>query len=917
MIPTGQNVPGQTFIPCYIGTGARFKRVQDELVVRGQVLAEALAPATDSPHTVSLANRSNRVPSQTKVYKTLNGIKTGLASQFVAFSPAKVTSSTTSNADLSASNAFGLELDGKVPVTIRLLSRTAGILSSKTYTQVYNSGSGVAPTFQPAAATTLAFNFSSGYDGGNITIHGLADDAATSEVITVVANSTVTSTKSWLHITSFTSASVGTTGTLTVGVTAQKVLDGGAQIDVFRNFGDISAVTPTEIRDALNAAFAGSALFGTSYASAASLVSSAVTITSQRSDLLSDVRVFAAHTASAKTAIWGSAADAATIITIDDRAWTAGASWTVDYVALGQTSDALDNSDVTNVVRVGSQRGSARYIQGTDFALGTDAIDWESTSAASVTYTPTSTTPDLSSLTDIVLAIDGKSEITVPVMGADSFFLGYANDATPSSVTLSNIVGNINAALAASSVYGARYGAVATTDGSTLTFTSVLEGTSGSVRIKSAASASLTATLTGLTTDQLGSNGVITYGTVKVPADGATYFVTYDYTKPASEYNVPVLSTSKDEALAQVGEPSVLVAGYCPLGIMADLAFKAGPTFIYTIQVDDASAEGNPTRVEVQEALDAAKVLSTITEICVIGEPGTRLDTMTDVVEHLEDQNGLSEQHFRRGFFGAARGTAVGAVGTSGSLMDISASTLQVGPESPARGRMFHVIPAQEAGLTYDVKLAEGNVATVELDNTYLAGQAAARRCALNSPSDTLTRKRMAQGFNTRDVTSPWTPAQRKLLAGTGGFVVSFDTGGFFVCLDAQTTEGGGAGEDKFRIDSTSYQKDVITVKVNRAIDDALVGVVPFDIANFITDIKTVIQNVINGEIFKQTIGPYRQADNITPRALDPRRDIRVVPVVGSKTAFKFQYFYFLRYPALYFDGEYSVDEPFASLITG
>jgi len=181
----------------------------------------------------------------------------------------------------------------------------------------------------------------------------------------------------------------------------------------------------------------------------------------------------------------------------------------------------------------------------------------------------------------------------------------------------------------------------------------------------------------------------------------------------------------------------------------------------------------------------------------------------------------------------------------------------------------------------------------------------------LTGPAETLTGKTLT-GFNTDDITNFWHNAERWQMAGNGVFVVTYDAG-LFKMRDAMSTENGGGGLEQFAVDSTSYQKDIISTRVDQALDANIVGIVPFDLASFILDIKLVIQGVLTAQISKGTIGPYRDKTTGAIRPIDPRTDIRVAQNANILTEFDFAYWYNLRYPALRLFGQYSTDNPFFS----
>lgn len=691
-----------------------------------------------------------------------------------------------------------------------------------------------------------------------------------------------------------------------------------------------NATTAAQIAQSINAvlfAATASALgtstgYGTSYGAAdgttgvaeASTLANTVTITSPLSTSASDIRVSAAPANNASDTVFhGSGAkDASTIIRIDLAFYNASATWVADYVAIGTDTDDLANADVQAIVAVGATAGSNTFVDAVDYTQTSDTVDWSPDTAASFTGTAAATW-DLDPNDSITLNIDGKGDLTIDLVAMASAPIGYtanpggtAGDAS----TAANVVGNINAVLASRAIYGARYKAVASVfNTSYIKLTSPTQGRSSSIVIKAPASNSAVNTIFGTLAAASTTGGYRTLGTGKRPTDGTLYFVTYDYTRASTDYNVPFRHFSVDAAKAQVGPVSISTSGYNPLAIAAEIAFRNGAQFIYTIQVDDTTAEGNPTRQEILDALDGAKTTSGITEICIVGEPGTRLDTMVDVLDHLEAENAPLEKHPRRGWFGMPIDTAIGDTVTADTYVYAATQTLQVASASPARGRMFLMVPPQEAGISRDLTLEDGSTVRVSLDSTYLGVAAAARRTGLPKASDTLTRKNLS-GFNTDDITAAWRPSEFRTLAGQGCFVVVYDAGRF-VCLDAMSTEGGGGGLDAFKVDSTSYQKDVVKTKVDAALDANIVGLVPYDLANFLIEIKLIIQGVVSAEIANQTIGPFLDEDTGAIRAMDLRRDIQVVQSAASKTTWNYKYWYNLAMPALRVVGEYSVDQPF------
>jgi hypothetical protein len=139
--------------------------------------------------------------------------------------------------------------------------------------------------------------------------------------------------------------------------------------------------------------------------------------------------------------------------------------------------------------------------------------------------------------------------------------------------------------------------------------------------------------------------------------------------------------------------------------------------------------------------------------------------------------------------------------------------------------------------------------------------------------------------------------------------VITVD-GGRLTILDPVTTEVAGGSLPQFSYRSAISQKDAMSRAVIAAVESNLRGVVPYDLADFIFDIKIVVGGVIVSRIENGAIGPFRDASGAS-RDIDYTRDIQAEQSVSNPTKYAFRYFYFLRYPALRFEGTFSVDSPF------
>ena len=662
------------------------------------------------------------------------------------------------------------------------------------------------------------------------------------------------------------------------------------------------AATVQEIAAAINGALtsaAGIALgFGPSYSATASVASGAIRLTSPVSGPTSYVRVSSPATNSATTLIFGSATlESATIINIQEAIYNASATWTADYARAVDTSDPLvQTASVTSLVAVGSSPGTTNY-EGS-YTLSTNQVSWSGLTAAVVTGAVLTTPVPSSPNTTFNIIIDGSAQLTIDVAGSASI----QGSITTPPLAIADVVTNINAALV--NQLGPRYASVASlAAGNSLILTSPTLGRTSMIQVSQAGNS------TALTTLLRGAQTSV--GSGLAPANGTTYFVTYEYPRPASEYNVPFEHFSNESVTALVGAPSASVVDYNPLAVAAGLCFLNGAPRVYTIQINDTTSPGVPTLPEIRAAIAGAATQEFCTEVVLVGEPGTRSSILPDLVAHLEDMCSPTEKYYRRLFVGAANNTPIGDRTTLQSLIGWATNYLQVAPSSPGRGRMFMIAPPQAAGVSLTQLLDDGRTVRVSsYTSTYLAAAVAAKKVSFQSAADTLTRQSVI-GFNLDDISRPWLPAERRSMASQGVCVVSYD-GGVLRILDALTTEGGRGNLLAFKVDSTSYQKDVIVKKVNQALFDNVVGVVPYDLSSFVLDIKLIIQGVLASEIGR-SIGPYRNIQTGETRSIDVRTDIRVNQDVNDLTQFNFSYWFNLRYPALRLLGEYSVDNPFFS----
>lgn len=685
---------------------------------------------------------------------------------------------------------------------------------------------------------------------------------------------------------------------ITSGAVDSTTIAGNLITQQLASITSISAVTPAQIAEGINKALAGSTSlgYGPSYGAVATVSAGSVVVTSPTSTSLSDVRMLQTRPAAEdRTAtVFGTLPiNAVTVVQLADVYYAALSTYTFTYVSITSNTDTLSNTP-TAMVRVGAFPGVTTYTEITDYTRTGPTLDWSPDTAATFTSFVAAATYDISTNDTIVLSLDGKPAITIDLNGLSSPPPGYANPVSPSAATGAEIANNINAVLAYSPNYGHEYRNVATFASLQITLTSPKEGTGSIVQIAAPGTNSAVTTLFGLTASQLPFS---VSGTGVRPAPGTAYYATYDYTRPASDYNVAKRYFSPDAFYADIGTPSPSNK----LAIAGTLAFENGAPSIMVVQVDDATFPSSPTQPEFLAALNAAGLTSTATEIVALT---TSLAVQADLITHLVNMNGPIEQNYRRGWFGMARGTAIGDRDTPDTYVYRAVRTLQVPADSPARGRMILVAPAD---VSKTIVLESGLTQVVELDGSFVAAAIAARMTAFSSPAETLMRKTIS-GLRIEDFPT-FVRAERAQLASNGVTLVTLDAGNL-VLLDPVTTEAGGGKLPQFVEISASPQKDAVTSAVTGIVDANLVGVVPDDLSRFITTVKIFVATAINALIASGAIAPFRDTNGVT-REIDLTKDIQVFQDKTDPTKYYFRYTFFLRYPAKRFFGEYSVDRPF------
>lgn len=677
--------------------------------------------------------------------------------------------------------------------------------------------------------------------------------------------------------------------------------------------GTPATATGANIAAAINAGLVASSVYGSSYSSVASSATGTanpiITLTSPSTDSTSDVKVVMSPTVIAdaaqeiSNAAWSPTTTAGvaapTVVRINDILYSATDTYTIDYVAVDILVDALTfattSTPLSSILFAGPYAGSSGYTQDSDYEKTGNTVDWDVTTWAQATIT----------------SLDGVFTAT----GTD-LRIGF-NNIDPITVTLTtnlpnpaaaDVAADINAAFAASSSYGPLYAFVATVSGSAVVLTAPSQFINTPTSKGISSSIALYEGTTSGVTDIFGiASTSLPYevnGVGSRPDFGTVYYASYDYTRPSTDYATSHLVYNADQ-LYEYCSPLTL-ANYPrnDLVIAGEIAFENSVSKLYITQINDSTSEGYPTPSQVNAAIDVCREKTGITDMVVLD---TAEAQAIYLMNHVANMSSIQEKKYRRGWYGMARGTSVGDPDTPDTFVYRSVRTLQPGNTSAGRGRQILVAPGE---VSRTLVLEDSTEVTVDLDGSYLATAVAAKFCALAGPSEALLNKTVL-GFLSDSTFETYLQGERYTLAGNGVTVVT-NEGGNLKLIDPLTTEAGGAKVIEFEEISSSSQKDAVTRAVAAVLDENVRGIVPDDLADFLTDVKTWISIAIKGAITNGDIAPYRNEDGTT-RDIDLRTDIQAYQDPSDQRNFIFKYWFNLKYVAKRFFGEYSVDNPFFS----
>lgn len=564
--------------------------------------------------------------------------------------------------------------------------------------------------------------------------------------------------------------------------------------------------------------------------------------------------------------------------------YSATSVYTLNYVAINTDFDFLNNANATVIDLVGSFPNSANYKISRDYLLSGSNVDWLPATQAKITGQNAATFNIGTSNNQLYISVNGLAPLAITLT-------------TGTAQTAANVVTDINTAFTNSALYGSQYGSVASASGNYVMLTAPVTttyyyGVASVITLYTANTNDGTQLVFGVGISNMPYQ---VFGTGMRPKPGALFYVSYDYTRPASDYNVAVPYYSDTDFYNARGGLDSLNK----LSQLGWLAWQHGVTSMYVIQVKSAAGNALYTDNDYIVAAQALIDNRNLTDIvCLRSTSGIRAAIKLIV----EQESTLQKSNFKRYWIGAPIGTQSGDLNTVGTYVYIAQAEMYVTPTDPSRGRYILCAP-DSWSLT--ITNLDGSQSTLTVDSNYAALADAALSCSFVHASDTLLKKEITL----LTLNDPYNDTLRRYLTSNGVNVHTYIGTGASLLFNPVTTDVGGNIE--FSEISASVQKDIVNFRILQAIDINIIAIVPDDLADFLGSIKTVAGGEIQASIASSDIGSYLDSKGVA-RDLDYTKDIIAWRSTIDPTTYYFRYWFMLKYPAKYIFGTFSVGTPSA-----
>lgn len=333
-----------------------------------------------------------------------------------------------------------------------------------------------------------------------------------------------------------------------------------------------------------------------------------------------------------------------------------------------------------------------------------------------------------------------------------------------------------------------------------------------------------------------------TFGIGEAPDIGATYYVTYTYTKSESDYKAK-LFFSLEDVEAEYG--AVIEEGEVAntLTLAAQIAFENGATAIMCVQ--KAEDEGWTEPLARLENQDCDIIVPIYT---------SELSDLANVKAHVVDQSLELNKHERIAFVGAPVDSEISYFFSTGS----------------ERGglvqQMSHkrVVVFAPDGAVKTLRDADGNVITPALDGSYLAAAAAGKLCSPSYPwSEPLTRKSIS-GFDS--LNTAYNESEKNAL-GARGCCVIHAVGGDVRIRDGITSDVTSVNSQEISVVSLiDYCMEAMRSGLDNHIGTVITGAKPAEVE---ATAKSILAKLIDNRIINAYNELSAKVDGTDPRRIN------------------------------------------------
>lgn len=364
-----------------------------------------------------------------------------------------------------------------------------------------------------------------------------------------------------------------------------------------------------------------------------------------------------------------------------------------------------------------------------------------------------------------------------------------------------------------------------------------------------------------LTNDQIvfTSSGVVTAG--------ATYFVTYRYVRPSTDYKYKIFYNYND-VVNDLGDDVPTNT----LVMIAKLALK-----VYNIPaISVVQVPATETSNDYSTALDLIKYRDVQT-VCALTNSST---VQALVAAHVRERSLAVNGRYRIAYMGAANGTAIGTESNSSSIRGMA-----VGYQYE---RVIFV-NATRAKYYYN-SLTTGEELTATVEGEFIAAAVAAYRDSFSYPATTLLNKTIpGLELYEEDYDDYYADNMLKNAGSSSVFLLKNATGGMKV-IDDLTTDNSTVERNNINIiTAKDYIAKDVAIQMDRTFKGSLIKNRP-NYAGVITDyLRTLFKTYLNNSIIESV-------DTIRVTLPTTRRD-----------TVQIYYSYYAVYTHKYTEGEFSI----------